>query len=179
MEGFVWVTGAHGPPGASDPFSLAYMFFAWIAWPVWLPVSVYFIEPPRRRTAYLVFAIVGGMLGSIQYLPYFAHEGWLSVTLLDEAVVYRDRELLDAIISRPLTYLIYVAVVIVPLLISSDRHVRVFGVLVAATLAITLGLFQWAYISVFCFGGALVSLYLVWALRQKGPPPNALASAVS
>ncbi|MBW0151480.1 MAG: hypothetical protein KXJ53_09740 [Phenylobacterium sp.] len=170
MEGIVWITGAHGPPGASESFSLAYMFFAWIAWPVWVPVSVYFIEPYRRRSAYLVFAVVGGMLGSIQYLPYFAHEGWLSVTLLENAVVYRDEELLDAIIGRPQTYLLYVTVLIVPLVMSSDRDVRVFGGLVAAVLAVTVGFFQWAYISVFCFGGAVASLYLIWALRRKGPP---------
>ena len=41
------------------------------------------------------------------------------------------------------------------------------GGLVALVLAITVSFFQWAYISVFCFGGAVASLYLIWAIYRK------------
>tara|TARA_R110000868_G_scaffold216568_3_gene466705 strand:+ start:529 stop:843 length:315 start_codon:yes stop_codon:yes gene_type:complete len=43
-----------------------------------------------------------------------------------------------------------------------DFRVKVFGVLVSLVLAVTYFLFSYAYISVFCFGGALMSIYLVW-----------------
>lgn len=167
MEGFIWVAGSGDDPGGARVYSLAYMFFAWVVWPVWLPVSVYFIEPHRRRAAYLVFAIAGAALGAVQFIPYLVHEGWLQVTLLPRAIRYSDTELLDAVIGRPMTYLVYVAIVIVPLLLSTDRTARVFGGLVALVLAITAGFFQWAYISVFCFGGAAASLYLIWVISRK------------
>lgn len=173
MEGMVWVTGAGPDPSAAQPYSLAYMFFAWVAWPIWLPMSAYFVEPPRRHASYLVFAVAGGVLGGAQFLPYFAHEDWLEVTLLDNAVRYGGVELMDAITGRPITYVIYSAIIIVPLLMSSDSRVRVFGALVAAVLAITVAFFQWAYISVFCFGGAVASLYLLWALRRLPVPVRA------
>lgn len=165
-EGMIWVAGAGQATGAAELYSLVYMFFAWIAWPVWIPISVYFLEPPRRRTPYLVFAIVGGMLGGVQYLPYLAHDGWLQVNLLPYAIRYSDTEILDAIVGRPLTYLAYVTILIAPLLLATDRRVKIFGVLVALVLAITVGFFQWAYISVFCFGGAVVSAYLLWVMRD-------------
>lgn len=173
-EGVIWTAGAQGDTRLTELFSLAYMFFAWVGWPVWLPVSVYFTEPPRRHGAYLVFAIAGGMLGSVQWVPYLVHSGWLRVTLLERAIRYSDTELLDSVVSRPVTYLTYVTILIAPLVLATDRRIRLFGLLVAAVLAVTVGFFQWAYISVFCFGGAVISGYLLWAFRR---PPTATAAA--
>ncbi len=179
MEGLVWVAGG-GPDGAwVERFSLACLFFSWIAWPVWVPVSVYFLEPPRRRPLYLAFAVGGAMLGGLQYIPYFAHEGWLRTTFLQYAIRYSDTQLLDALMTREATYLFYLVFIIVPLLVSSDRAARIFGVLVTFVLAITYFFFSFAYISVFCMGGAIMSSYLVWMIFQKGAdaPPRAAAAA--
>jgi hypothetical protein len=167
FEGMVWLAGAAGDQGAVSGNSLAYMFFAWIAWPVWVPISGYFIETGRKRLLYVAFAIFGAMLGALLYVPYFAHDGWLTIRFLERAIVYDTTELLDFIMAREFTYGIYVFFVAAPLLISRDRHVRFFGLLVAGALAVTYAFFQYAHISVFCFGGALASLYLVFAMLQK------------
>ncbi len=168
LEGLVWTAGAGPDPTWVERFSLGYMFFSWIAWPVWAPVSAYFLEPRSRRPLYLAFAIGGAMLGSVQYLPYFTHDGWLTTTFLEHAIRYSDTELLDALISREATYVIYVVFIIAPLLVSSDRDARIFGVLVSLVLAITYFFFSFAYISVFCIGGALASFYLVYMAFRKG-----------
>lgn len=167
FEGMVWLAGAAGDQGAVSSNSLAYMFFAWIAWPVWVPIAGYFIETGRKRLLYIAFAIGGAMLGALLYVPYFAHDGWLTIRFLERAIVYDTTELLDFIMAREFTYGIYVFFVAAPLLISRDHHVRFFGLLVAAALAVTYAFFQYAHISVFCFGGALASLYLVFAMLQK------------
>jgi hypothetical protein len=174
-EGMIWIAGARGDTVRTELFSVLYMFFAWVGWPSLVPVAVYFTEPPRRHGAYLVFAMAGAMLGGVQWLPYLVHSGWLEVRLLPRAVRYSDTELLDAIITRPATYLAYVTILIAPLLLASDRRIKVFGLLVAAVLAITVAFFQWAYISVFCFGGAVVSAYLLWALRPTAETEAAAA----
>lgn len=166
-EGVVWTAGAQGDARLTELFSLVYMFFAWIGWPVWIPVSVYFTEPPRRHAPYLIFAVAGGMLGSVQWVPYLVHVGWLRVSLLEQAIRYSDTQLLDAVISRPATYVAYVTILIAPLLLATGRRIKLFGLLVAAVLAVTVAFFQWAYISVFCLGGALVSAYLIFALRGR------------
>lgn len=61
--------------------------------------------------------------------------------------------------------------VILPLLIASKREVKIFGVLVALVLATTAPFFSYAHFSVFRFGGALMSLYLVgmifWVAKRK------------
>lgn len=166
MEGMVWL--ANGNSAEVERYSLAYMFFSWMAWPTWVPFSAYFIETQRRKPLYLVLAIIGGMLGAMQYLPYFAHDGWLTTQILPHVIVYEGKELFDYIIGRDMTYSIYVAVVVGSLLLSSDVNVRIFGVLVATVMVVTYLFFSYAYISVFCFGGAVMSLYLVWTIFSGG-----------
>jgi hypothetical protein len=166
FEGAVWMS--NGNPGLVEQFSLAYMFFSWLAWPVWTPFSVYFLEPARRRPLFVIFAIFGGILGGAQYFPYFAHDNWLVTKFLGQAISYEGNEIFDYIIGRPATYMLYITFVIGPLLLSSHSNIRIFGLLVFTVLVITYIFFAYAYISVFCFGGGLMSLYLVWMIFDGG-----------
>ncbi len=162
FEGAVWMS--NGNAGLAEQFSLAYMFFSWLAWPVWAPFSVYFLEPARRQPFFAGIAIFGGILGGAQYFPYFAHDNWLITIFLGQAISYQSTELFNYIIGREATYLIYVTIIISPFLFSSHVNIRIFGLLVFAVLVTTYIFFAYAYISVFCFGGALMSLYLVWMI---------------
>ena len=168
-EGLVWTSGRLESRAWVDVFSLAYMFFSWLAWPVWVPFSTYFLEPCRRRHVYLIFAILGGMLGAMQYFPYFAHDGWLITRFLPRAIVYDGTVLFDFIMQRELTYMLYLFVILAPLLSSSNRQINVFGLLVATIVLVVYLFFRHAYISMFCFGGALMSLYLVRMVRTAMP----------
>lgn len=174
-EGGVWIAGAHNDSFWIEKSSLVYMFFSWLAWPVWVPSSAYFLEPERRRPLFLSFIVAGAMLGSIQYIPYFAHDGWVTTRFLPYAISYEGIELLDYITTREVTYAIYVTVVIGPLLLSSVRDVKIFGLLVFLVLVVTYSFFAYAYVSVFCFGGALMSLYLVWMIFRSAQGPTAVA----
>lgn len=174
FEGLVWTGNALSSDSMVERYSMAYMFFSWLAWPVWVPFSTYFLEPCRRRYVYLIFAILGGMLGAMQYLPYFAHEGWLVTKFLPYAISYQGTVLFDFIMQRDLTYAIYLFVVIAPLLTSSNRRAQVFGLLISMVVAITYLFFQFAYISVFCFGGALMSLYIVYMVFSEAKPASSV-----
>jgi hypothetical protein len=181
FDGLVWRAGDVGDATAVTRFSLAYMFFSWLAWPIWVPVATYFVEPARRRAWYLLFAVVGGVLGGVQYIPYFAHRDWLVTRFLPHAISYGGTQMLDFVIDREATYAIYLGVIIVPLLLSTQKDVRIFGVLVAFVAVVTMAFFQFAYVSVFCFGGAIMSLYLVWrpfsASGRGANPHTALGSS--
>lgn len=167
FEGVVWIAGERAAPGLVNQASLAYMFFSWLAWPVWVPMSTYFLEADRRRPLFLVLSILGGMLGATQYVPYFLHRGWLTTAFLPNAISYNATELLDFVIGRHATYALYLLAIIAPLFLSSNRDARIFGVLVTAVLIVTYLFFQYAYISVFCAGGAIMSLYLVAAIGRQ------------
>ena len=175
-EGMVWTAGEAGEMAAVNRYTLAYMFFTWLAWPVWVPAATFFVEPSNRKPLYLAFAVLGAILGAGQYLPYLVHEDWLRVTFLPHAISYGGTALLDFLVARELTYAIYVVTVILPLLLASKTEIKIFGLLVALSLVITYVFFRFAYISVFCFLGALMSFYLIamifWKarqLREAGP----------
>lgn len=174
FDGMVWVSGANGDFDATRHFSIAYMFFAWLAWPVWIPFATYFVEPCRWRPFYLLGSIVGGMLGASLYFPYFAHEGWLTVEFLPKAIVYDGTETFDFLWPRSVTYGIYIASIVLPPLLSTRREVQIFGLLVFLAFATTYLFFRYAYISVFCFLGGLISIYLVamiiYLARKKAEP---------
>lgn len=69
--------------------------------------------------------------------------------------------------QRELTNFIYVSVVALPLLTSSMSGVRIFGVIILAVILVTYFFFQYAYISVFCFGAGVMSLYLVYLVFRE------------
>jgi hypothetical protein len=133
------------------------------------------LEPAKRKPYFLIFVIVGAMLGALQYVPYFAHADWLNTRFLSHVIIYEGTELLDFVGRREVTYAIYISVVILPLLLSSVRGVRIFGLLALGVLITTYTFFAYAYVSVFCFGGALMSFYLVWMMfKGDGAPQRRL-----
>ena len=167
FEGFVWTAGHRGNQSAVETFSLAYMFFSWLAWPIWVPLSTYFIEPCRRRSIYLGFAIFGAMMGALQYVPYFAHKGWLVTRFYDYAISYQGTVLLDFIMPRELSYLLYLIAIITPLITSSIQNARIFGALIVVVVVTVYAFFSYAYISAFCFGGAVMSGFIVWMVFRE------------
>lgn len=171
VEGLIWIEGHAGNTHRVGQYSLLYMFFTWIAWPIWVPVSAYFLERGARRNIILLFVIAGAMLGGLQFIPYFVHDGWLTTTFLRWAVRYQDINLLDGLVPREVTYAIYVTVVIVPFLLVRDRAIKMFGLLVAGVLVVTYLFFSYAYISVFCFGGAVISIYLLVLMWRRRATP--------
>lgn len=170
MEGLVWIAGSNQDHDKVEAFSLGYMFFTWIAWPVWVPVSLFFLESNHSKPLYLTFAVLGGMLGAVLYVPYFVHEGWLVTRFLQHAIQYGGTELLDFLVPRQTTNLLYTVIVISPVFLASDRDIRIFGVLAIISLAMTYFFFRFAYISVFCFGAAVTSLYLTYMIFKKETP---------
>ncbi|MBY0226150.1 MAG: hypothetical protein K2Q28_10130 [Hyphomicrobium sp.] len=167
FEGLVWTGSNLSSDKMVERYSVAYMFFSWLAWPIWVPLSTYFLEPCRRRHVYLLFAILGGIIGAMQYFPYFAHDGWLLTKFLPNAISYEGTVLFDYIMQREYTYAIYLFVIIVPLLTSSNRRAQVFGILISLVAVTTYLFFQFAYISVFCFGGAVMSLYIIYFIYRE------------
>ncbi|MGE3703525.1 MAG: DUF6629 family protein [Hyphomicrobiaceae bacterium] len=65
FEGLVWTGGRLGNTASVEAFAMGDMFFAWLAWPVWVPFSACFLEPYKRRRIFLVFSIVGGFISTM------------------------------------------------------------------------------------------------------------------
>lgn len=164
FEAMLWKGHATGNLEWINFFSLGYMFFSWLVWPTWIPLSTFPLEPCKRKFLFVALASIGGMLGGIQYIPYFAHDGWLTTEIVGNAISYRGKILFDMIMSRDVTNTLYLIVILTPLLASSNKELRIFGGLLVISILITYSFFRYAYISAFCFGAAAMSLYLVYII---------------
>jgi hypothetical protein len=176
LEGLLWLSRANVDSTGIEIFSMAYMLFVWLVWPVWAPLSAYFIEPDGSRRRLLgVLATAGAMLGAVQFLPYFAHSDWLEPKFLPHAIIYSGTVLLDFVMHRDATNIAYLFVLLTPFFISSHPRMKAFGMLIAGVVVVTYSFFSFAYVSIFCFGAAVMSLYVVHLIHTETAAPSSCA----
>lgn len=169
MEGFVW-TGMN----AGDPFTvllnaLGFIFFTWFMWPFWIPLAVYVLEPPesRRKHLFLVFALIGLGFGLTLYVPHLINLEWINVSVNSDSLAYEGTMLLDFIMPRWLTNVMYVTLIILPPLLSRYRHVKYFGVTLIGVVVVDYVFLSYAYISFFCLLAGLATLHLIYIITRN------------
>jgi hypothetical protein len=165
-EGHVWM-GVN----SADQFmvwwaALSFVFFSWLIWPLWIPFSIYFLEPPasRRKSPLMGFALAGFVFGLVLFVPHLLHPDWVNVTINKNSLAYEDTMFLDYLIPRWLTYVIYLFLLIAPTMISTYLHIRLFGLTLIAVTVIVILFLTFAYISFFCFLAGLGTIHLIYII---------------
>ena len=170
MEGNVWI-GMNG----GDPFTvlwgaMGFIFFTWFMWPIWIPISVYVLEPPDspRKRLFLLFSMIGIAFGLLLYIPHAVNPDWVNVSVNRDSLAYEGTMLLDYMMPRWVTYVIYLFLIIAPPLMSRYMHMRFFGGTIIAVVIVDVLLLRYAYISFFCLLAGLGTLHLIYIiLRNK------------
>lgn len=169
-EGFVWVALETGRTELVRPASLAFLLFALAVWPVWVPASAAWLESrPDRRRVWWAFTGLGVGMGALLYLPLLFDTGrYLTVEVAYHTIRYDYTRIpLFQVVPRAVVRAVYLATCAVPLVLSSDRSLRGFGVLLVASAAVTEAVFWYSFTSVWCFFAAALSLYLCRATRRS------------
>lgn len=170
MEGHVWMGMNNADPSMIWWAAMGFIFFSWLMWPVWIPFSIYFLEPPasRRKFPLLGLALAGLAFGLILYVPHLLHPDWVDVRVNRHSLAYEDTMFLDYLIPRWLTYTIYLFLIITAPLLSRYLHLRLFGLTLIATVIIVYFFLRYAYISFFCLLAGIATLHLIYIiLRNK------------
>lgn len=169
-EGFLWLALGGSETMDAHAVALVYLFFAYFLWPGFVALAAWRLEPEElRRRAYLVISVLGFTFGAVLYVPLLVNDGWLKVTLARHSILYEPTLLLDALqlpFTVSVSYASYALLVVVPLLTSSIRPVRVFGVIVLASVIVSALAFEYAFVSIWCFFAALLSLYIVYMMYR-------------
>lgn len=176
FEGRVWQALNAGNAGAAVPFALGFHFFSHFLWLWWLPLCSYLVEPDRSGTAAKLrkriiggCAIFGAFAGGLVYSVMLFHPEWMAIAVRGHSIVY-DFSVPDSgfihlhIPVTPVT--LYGLVILVPLFSSSHRQIRIFGVLVVSSMTLASAAYSAAFVSVWCFFAAVLSLYLSYMIRQ-------------
>lgn len=161
IEGGQWLS-TH-PSIESLLFGYGFLFFAFILWPVYVPIAVRQLEKDPSIRSVLRWMIGAGAVTSFSLLVALISRP-LAINLLPNGIDYN--------IQTPLGWvgiLLYLAATVGPLTISSHARIRWFGAMVTLSIALTAWAFHDAFISVWCFFSAILSamIYLFYYERRK------------
>ncbi len=168
-EGFVWSGMTGGDSQLVQASALIYIFFTWFMWPFWIPLSVFVLEPKesRRKYIFLFFAAVGLGFGLILYVPHLVRPEWVDVTINSRSLAYEGTMLLDFLMPRSVTNALYLALIILPPLMSRYRHMFYFGLTLIGVTVVDFLFLRYAYISFFCLLAGLATVHLIYIISRN------------
>ncbi|MCF6220103.1 MAG: hypothetical protein L3J65_03235 [Robiginitomaculum sp.] len=166
MEGHVWMGLNAGTPDMIWWAAMGFILFSWLMWPTWVPFAMYFLEPPgsKRKKPLMLFALAGLIFGLTLYIPHLFNPDWVQVKISNKSITYEDTMLLDYIIPRWGTYAIYMVLLIIPPMLSTYKHMRIFGMTMIAVVVIVWAFFSYANISFFCLLAGAATLHLIYII---------------
>lgn len=168
LEGLVWLGIAGDSSMLTSWASRGFLFFSHLFWLTWVPISTAAIEQNATRRRFLVALTgIGFLFGLSVFLPSFLFGDWLAVELVNGSLEYRTRLIYDGIVNRTVLRIIYAALVVGALLLSSDIRIKAFGGVIAGSLIVTYAFYAYAFISVWCFFAAVLSAYLILVIHQN------------
>lgn len=153
-EGFIWLYLGQNPD--VDYFlSLIFLFFAFLLWPVWVPLSLAVFDNPHKKFFYIT-AFFGLIYGCLLYAAPVFYKSWFDLHLCDRSICYH--------IVHPMANAwgasFYFLFTIVPFFIARSYIIKGLGALIGLS-ALFSGIFYTvAFTSVWCFFSAVISVYV-------------------
>jgi hypothetical protein len=159
-EGLIWLTIADA--GRALPSSLAiraFLGFAWVVWPVWLPLSLLCIEPDASRRRWIRAAMWIGAVVSLFGVCVLVL--WRPAACIAQHSIRYDYPRIGSRWFDVAWLLAYIASTVAPFLFLSTVNVaRSIGVVLLIGLIATLTIEASALTSVWCFFATTISLLI-------------------
>lgn len=170
FEGGLWLAMGESAESRINRMALGFLFFADFLWPFLVPLASAFVEENKRKQRiFLFFSCLGGLFGLSLFLPLLFQPDWLVVVIKQGSIIYQLVQVYDTIIPQPGVRIIYLIIVATPLLASSIRDIRILGTLLLFSIIISTLLFSYAFVSVWCFFAAIISLYVFSIIAHIKP----------
>jgi hypothetical protein len=159
IEGGVWLN-------LNNQFlMIAYLFFAYFLWPPYIGLSVYAIEEnPKRKKALLYLTLLGLLVGFVLYLPVLFKWYEIQPTLIQHSICYEVN--LSDLYVRSLA-ICYILILFLDTYLSSNRWLKLFGVLLVLSYILTYLFYLYAFTSVWCFFGAILSIFIFMIIPKN------------
>lgn len=167
LEGGLWMKIGQVEPAQSHLYALAFLFFAYIVWPFLVPFAAFLIEPRRnRRRLFLALSASGLLLGLSLFAPLLFNPDWVPLRIVKHSIDYNSRLIWEGVVPYSVIRVVYASIVCLPLLFSSEKHIRIFGVIITLSVIAGFAFAHYAFTSVWCFMAAIVSSYLLFVMRS-------------
>jgi Family of unknown function (DUF6629) len=164
-EGVVWLT-IHDPAESQLQGIAVALFlgFALVAWPMWVPLSLFVAERnPRRKRALAVFCWIGVTVGL--YAAVLLIRGQPTAHVAGHSVAYSYKDRAPALVLA--LYLPgYVLPTVVPFFVSTISRAKTMGTVLVLSLLATFLIERQALTSVWCFFAAILSVLIVVSIGR-------------
>ena len=172
-EGFVWIAYHHHDAALLRSGFLFFLFFALAFWPFWIPLSVAILsDRPKVKRSLAAVAVFGLAFGAFIFGPLALSGGaGLTTQVIYHSLFYNLRDLPPFNQADPLWWqVVYVSIIFFPFVVSPDRRFAYFGILLVAATVISQFVFRYAFVSVWCFFAAILSLQLCYIFYRLEQP---------
>ncbi len=166
VEGFVWVGLINNLGWLTGIFAHLYVFFAFCFWPAYAPAAVYLMEKHENATTKrllliaMVFGLAAGTAAFFLLMPGYIP---IVVQVVRHSISYDTG---SPQMLKELFTTVYLLAVIPPFLVISDVRLKLFGYLLLVSALLSEVVFRYAFVSVWCFFAALLSLYIGWVVYR-------------
>ena len=168
LEGGVWVALLQGDGDSARSFSLGFLLFSHVFWLGWIAYSAYLVEPSARlRRVFIFISLFGILFGAFLYAPLLLNNKWMVASIVNHSIDYSLVFMSDAYLPQEIITILYAMVILVPLILSSDRYHSRLGVLTLIVGFVAWGFYDWAFISVWCYFSAVISLYVFFVIAAS------------
>lgn len=158
-EGTLWMTlgNPEAPPYFREIAEYAFLFFAFIFWPIWIPLSMGVVEKAKNRRIIMWVCLFFGVALALYYWIAIGYHPF-KVQVVGHSIQY------TADINSYSN--IYLAVVFIPLIVSGYSLIKWFSFLVIASFFIADYFYEETFVSVWCFFAAICSLLVYFSIRS-------------
>lgn len=162
-EGIQWLyfKGIWGNAHLAEMARNIFAFFAFCFWPVWLPLSLYLAEKENQRKFLLLFFTLAGAIYSL-FSGWNVFFGHLDSSPVGHSVQYDTPLSINELWP-------YMALVFTPWFISSLPRMAYVGMAYVSAALVAGYVYQESFTSVWCFFAAIVSIFLIVALKSACP----------
>ncbi len=139
-----------------------FLFFAWIIWPVYVPLSIRLLETNKARKKWLnLFLLMGGIISATLAYNLYFH----AVTAEIEG--YHIRYTTDYEFTYPwVAGMLYFIPIAFSPFVSAIKKMWVLGAMVLLSFTITALFYREYLISVWCFFAAITSVTVLWMVYR-------------
>ena len=166
LEGIEWLALTDGRVNMLRGAALGYLGFSHGFWLVWLPFSVWVLEARSRvKTSISIVVLLGAIFAISLYGPFLLSSNTFSPIIDRGSIDYQTKLIYDPFLPRDITRAIYMAIVLGPLWFAEQTQLKLLGGFGALSLVIAYGLYNYAFVSVWCFFAAILSFGVVYLLH--------------
>ncbi len=163
FEGWIWVSlqsGGYETMGQISKYG--FLVFAQLVWPVWVPLSAYFLERNIKRKKLITFSLVLG-IGLALLLGY-------RLIAYDVGAFIREKHIFYQIGHFKSTNwwsgIFYLLPALFPFIFSSHKRINILGYLMLLMFVVSKVFYLTYMISTWCFFAAVLSVYILFIVKK-------------